>query len=58
MAKSDQWKSKCNNCGKLYGDHQANTNNCPIGKKTKIGYTQYHKQKKFENNDEKDTKGK
>jgi hypothetical protein len=32
----------CKNCGKRKYDHKAITLNCPVGSKTKIGYTSYH----------------
>ena len=33
--------SKCHNCGKTKGDHQAKTLLCPRGKKTRIGYIDF-----------------
>lgn len=32
---------KCKNCKKPKGEHQARTLNCPIGKKTRIGFIHY-----------------
>ena len=39
---------KCKNCGHSHGDHQARTNNCPVGKKSRIGYITYDPTKIFE----------
>lgn len=33
--------SRCRNCKKTKGDHQADTLLCPRGKKSRIGYTTY-----------------
>jgi hypothetical protein len=38
---------KCLTCGKPKGEHLASTDNCPFGKKTVIGYTNYHPSKVF-----------
>ena len=32
---------KCINCGKTRGFHKDGTMNCPIGKKTRVGYVSY-----------------
>lgn len=32
---------KCKHCRKWKGEHRANTFECPVGSKTRIGYTQY-----------------
>lgn len=34
-------KIKCKNCGKEEGFHKAKTKNCPMGRRTRIGYTMY-----------------
>lgn len=39
---------KCLYCKKEKGLHQANTFNCPMGSKTRIGYISYHPNVKFE----------
>lgn len=40
--------SICKHCGKQRGSHQAKTSNCPVGSKSKIGYTTYHQVQTFE----------
>ena len=39
---------KCKNCGKEKGNHKATTLNCPFGMNTRIGYTSFYLDKKFE----------
>lgn len=36
---------KCIHCKKLIGEHKAKTFNCPLGRRTSIGYTQYYQNK-------------
>lgn len=43
---------KCKNCGKKSGEHKANTNQCPTGKKGRIGYTSYKLNSFFESKTE------
>jgi hypothetical protein len=38
----------CKHCKKKWGLHKAHTLHCPIGSKSKIGYTQYHQSQAFE----------
>lgn len=33
--------TKCNKCKKAKGNHQHKTGACPIGKKSRVGYTTY-----------------
>jgi len=37
----------CTICGKSKWDHQAKTNNCPIGPKTRIGYINFDPNNKY-----------
>jgi hypothetical protein len=39
---------KCQ-CGKIRGEHQAKTGACPIGKKSRIGWTTYSPTQRFTN---------
>lgn len=39
---------KCKHCGKRSGVHLAKTQACPIGQKTRIGYTNFSQTQKFE----------
>jgi hypothetical protein len=39
---------KCKNCGKIKGEHKGGTLNCPVGRKTRIGYLVYHSTQVFE----------
>jgi hypothetical protein len=32
---------KCQNCGKIRGEHQAKTKACPVGTKSRIGWITY-----------------
>lgn len=38
---------KCKNCGKLYDLHNATTQHCPVGRKTRAGYIHYDASRKF-----------
>lgn len=40
--------TKCVKCGKIRGEHQAKTLNCPTGSKTKIGYISFALLQKFQ----------
>lgn len=33
---------KCKNCYKPEGEHKAVTKNCPVGRKTRVGYINYN----------------
>lgn len=39
---------KCKHCKKDKGNHKGKTFHCPIGTKTKIGYTMYHPEQVYE----------
>jgi hypothetical protein len=38
----DQGNLKCTHCNKNEGDHKAKTLNCPIGRRSSIGFNQYY----------------
>jgi hypothetical protein len=42
------FQTKCKNCGKSKGLHQAKTLACPSGSKTRIGYTSFSSTTRFE----------
>jgi len=39
---------KCKHCGKDKGSHRAKSLGCPVGMKTRIGYTQYSNEQFYE----------
>lgn len=39
---------KCKYCGKEKSSHRAKSLNCPLGMKTRIGYTQYSNEQSYE----------
>lgn len=45
-------RKKCSICHRQELDHKANSKNCPIGRKTSIGYTSYHESNVFKNDGE------
>lgn len=38
---------KCVHCKKVRGDHKANTFNCPVGQRTRVGHTHYDPERTF-----------
>lgn len=44
---------KCKHCKKIRGEHKAKTLNCPMGTKTRIGYTSYHQSQVYERQEKK-----
>jgi hypothetical protein len=42
------FQTKCKNCGKAKGLHQAKTLACPCGSKSRIGYTSFSLTTTFE----------
>jgi hypothetical protein len=38
----------CRRCGRPRGEHQAKTLACPLGRKTRVGHTSFHRDQYFD----------
>jgi hypothetical protein len=43
----DALDERCGICGKARGNHKSGTLNCPIGGRSRIGHTSYHRSDVF-----------